>query len=58
MSEATSVPSPTLNPQRTKWFAVGALAVAGLAFGVITVGGIGRNLVYYWGPTELHEAGR
>jgi len=58
VSDATSVSSPTLRPQRTKWFAVGALAVAGLAFGVITVGGIGRNLVYYWGPTELHEAGR
>ena len=23
----------------------------------ITVGGIGKNLVYYWGPTELHAAG-
>jgi hypothetical protein len=24
---------------------------------VLTVGGIGKNLVYYWGPTELHAAG-
>ena len=27
------------------------------AFTVIAVGGIGKNLVYYWGPTELREAG-
>jgi cytochrome c-type biogenesis protein CcmE len=40
-----------------KVFAIGALAVAGLAFLVITLGGIGRNLVYYWGPTELRAAG-
>ena len=57
MSDAASIPSPTLHPRRTKWFALGALAVAGVAFAIITVGGIGRNLVYYWGPTELHEAG-
>jgi cytochrome c-type biogenesis protein CcmE len=44
-------------PRRTRWFAVGALAVAGAAFAVITAGGIGENLVYYWGPAELHAAG-
>ena len=32
-------------------------AVAGIAFVVITAGGIGKNLVYYWGPTELRAAG-
>src|SRR5512135_2057298 len=42
---------------RGRWFAIGALAVAALAFLVITVGGIGKNLVYYWGPTELAAAG-
>jgi cytochrome c-type biogenesis protein CcmE len=36
---------------------VGAVAVAAAAFAVITAGGIGENLVYYWGPTELHAAG-
>jgi len=41
-----------------KWFAIGALAVAAVAFLVITAGGIGKNLVYYWGPTQLHDAGR
>ena len=42
---------------RGRWFAVGALAAAGGAFVAITAGGIGQNLVYYWGPTELHAAG-
>ena len=50
--------SPTgLLPERTRWFALGALLAAGAAFAVITAGGIGRNLVYYWGPTELKAAG-
>lgn len=44
-------------PRRPKWFAIGALAVAGAAFLAITLGGIGQNLVYYWGPTELRTAG-
>ena len=43
--------------RRNRWFAVAAVAVAAAALGVITVGGIGENLVYYWGPTELHAAG-
>jgi cytochrome c-type biogenesis protein CcmE len=37
--------------------AIVALAVASLALLVIVAGGIGRNLVYYWGPTELRAAG-
>jgi cytochrome c-type biogenesis protein CcmE len=44
-------------PRRTRWFAVGALAVAAAAFAIITAGGIGENLVYYWGPADLHAAG-
>ena len=40
-----------------KLFAIGALAIAGGAFVAITAGGIGKNLVYYWGPTELRQAG-
>ena len=43
--------------RRPGLFAVAALAVAGAALLAITVGGIGKNLVYYWGPTELHAAG-
>ena len=40
-----------------RWYAAGALAVAAAALLAITAGGIGQNLVYYWGPTELHAAG-
>jgi cytochrome c-type biogenesis protein CcmE len=43
--------------RRGRWFAIGAVAVAAISLGVITAGGIGKNLVYYWGPTELHAAG-
>ena len=42
---------------RNRWFAVAALAAAGIALAVLTAGGIGQTLVYYWGPTELHAAG-
>ena len=57
MSQAAVVRSPDLHPRRTRWFAVVALAVAGGAMLLITAGGIGKNLVYYWGPTELLAAG-
>src|SRR5687768_2605981 len=44
-------------PARRRAFVVGALAVAALGFALLTAGGIGENLVYYWGPTELRQAG-
>lgn len=43
--------------KRNRLIAILALTAAAIGFGVITVGGIGENLVYYWGPTELHAAG-
>jgi cytochrome c-type biogenesis protein CcmE len=56
-----SDPAAPVNPAsmraRTKWFAVIALVVAGAAFVAISAGGIGENLVYYWGPKELRAAG-
>ncbi len=56
---AAEVPSssPALKPGKTKWFALGALGLAAGAFLFITLGGIGENLVYYWGPKELRAAG-
>lgn len=54
MSEAAA---PRVSKSRTKWIALGALAVAAAGFALLTVGGIGDNLVYYWGPTELVGAG-
>jgi cytochrome c-type biogenesis protein CcmE len=52
---SSSVPSRSAS--RTRWLAVGALLVAAAGFALITAGGIGENLVYYWGPSELHAAG-
>jgi cytochrome c-type biogenesis protein CcmE len=46
-----------LSKNRNRLFAVGALLIAAIAFGVITFSGIGENLVYYWNPTQLHQAG-
>jgi cytochrome c-type biogenesis protein CcmE len=56
-TDGTPLPDPRLSPARTKWFALGALAVAAAAFLFIAIGGIGDNLVYYWGPKELRKAG-
>ncbi len=56
-TDPSPVAAPALKPGRTKLFAVGALAVAAAAFLFIAVGGIGENLVYYWGPKELRAAG-
>lgn len=44
--------------RRNRLLAIVALAIAGTAFVAITASGIGENLVYYWGPTELRQAGR
>jgi cytochrome c-type biogenesis protein CcmE len=49
--------APALRKGSTKWFGISALAVAGLGFLAITMGGIGENLVYYWGPSDIHAAG-
>jgi cytochrome c-type biogenesis protein CcmE len=56
MSSAGTSPAAA-KPRKTKWFALGALGVAAGAFLFITFGGIGENLVYYWGPKELRAAG-
>ena len=44
-------------PKGTRRFALVALAVAAVALLAITVGGIGENLVYYWGPADIQSAG-
>lgn len=57
MTAMTDSHPPRLSQSRTRWFAVGAIAVALAAFGFIAASGIGQNLVYYWGPKELRAAG-
>ena len=43
--------------RRSRLFMIGAFVVAAIAFVVIAAGGINKNLVYYWTPTDLHAAG-
>src|SRR5262245_5449132 len=54
MTEGTA---PTKSSHRKRWYLAAAVGVAALAIGVLAVGGIGENLVYYWGPTEVKAAG-
>ncbi|HEY6136426.1 MAG TPA: cytochrome c maturation protein CcmE [Thermoanaerobaculia bacterium] len=41
----------------SRWFMLGAFLVAGAAFIVIAWGGINKNLVYYWTPSDLFANG-
>lgn len=41
----------------TRWFMIGALVVAAAGFAFIAAGRIGKNLVYYWTPSDLIGAG-
>ena len=43
--------------KRTRLFMLGAFIVAGIAFAVIAGSGINQNLVYYWTPSDLQNAG-
>jgi cytochrome c-type biogenesis protein CcmE len=43
--------------RRRKLITIVALAIAIGVLGFLAFGGIGENLVYYWSPTELIEAG-
>lgn len=43
--------------RRSRMFMIGAFVVAAIAFIVIAAGGINKNLVYYWTPTDLQAAG-
>lgn len=48
------VPAAT---SRRRAVVVAAGVAAAAAILLVTAGGIGENLVYYWGPTELHASG-
>lgn len=43
--------------KKTRLFMLGAFVVAGIAFALIAATGINENLVYYWTPNDLHQAG-
>jgi|SRR5438477_5021525 len=43
--------------KQTRRFMIGALLIAAIAFIVIAAGGINKNLVYYWTPSDLFANG-
>ncbi len=51
----TSAPSSDLAKRRM--FTAAAIAVVVVILGLVAYGNIGGNLVYYWSPSELREAG-
>jgi cytochrome c-type biogenesis protein CcmE len=53
----TKLTASAASRRKTRLFMVGAFLVAAVAFVVISAGGINKNLVYYWTPTDLHAAG-
>jgi cytochrome c-type biogenesis protein CcmE len=58
MTDMTAPEKLTVQMRRkTRLFMILAFAVAAAAFIVIAWGGINKNLVYYWTPTDLHAAG-
>jgi cytochrome c-type biogenesis protein CcmE len=54
---STNISHTEAMKKRSRRFMIAAFAVAAAAFLVIASGGISRNLVYYWTPTDLHKAG-
>lgn len=46
-----------LSRRRNRRFMFLALGVAAIGFAIIAASGINKNLVYYWTPTDLRNAG-
>jgi cytochrome c-type biogenesis protein CcmE len=46
-----------MSPKRTTLLGVAALLIAGTALAFIAFGDMGKNLVYYWTPSEMLAAG-
>ena len=44
--------------RRRRIIVIAAIAVSGAVFAFLAIGGIGKNLVYYWSPTELLDSGK
>ncbi len=61
MTDASREPLPPtgslLLGSRGRRLTLVALAAAALGLLGLSIGGIGQNLVYYWGPSELQAAG-
>lgn len=58
MTDTVRLPAPPVRRKDNKrWLAVLAVVVAVTGLGLLTAGGIGENLVYYWGPSDVRNAG-
>jgi cytochrome c-type biogenesis protein CcmE len=54
--ERALVPRPGAR-RRRRWLALAAAGAALVAILAFLLAGVGQNLVYYWGPTELRAQG-
>ena len=46
-----------LDARKLRWLALVTVVTMAVVYCAIAFGGIGRNLVYYWGPTQVRAAG-
>jgi cytochrome c-type biogenesis protein CcmE len=53
MSNVSAATTTAKMKRSSRWFMLAAFLIAGVAFIVIAWGGINKNLVYYWTPTDL-----
>ena len=44
-------------PKNAKILAISAVIIAGVGLALVTMGGLGDNLIFYWTPTEMKAAG-
>jgi cytochrome c-type biogenesis protein CcmE len=44
-------------PKNAKILAAAAVLVAAVGLALVTLGGLGENLIFYWTPTEMKAAG-
>lgn len=59
MSKEPTKPTPDAGtpPGTRRLLLLAAGGAVAVALSVLAFGDVGENLVYYWSPTELHEAG-
>ncbi len=56
-SRSSNADRPSADRRRYRVFAIVAVTLAMSALTFLAMSDIGDNLVYYWSPTELYEAG-
>jgi len=49
--------APSSDARKRRLFLVVSLLVSAGALGIVAFGNVGENLVYYWDPTQLTDAG-